>query len=334
MTQSQQFEKVQYGAEASAYGTETASYTELSRVQSIDIRSENGLIVDRGLGEGLNANNTYYGPFSCSGNTVFEVNDFTFLKHWVGNRTGTGTSGDKYTLTEATSIQAAAAGAGIIQPFSVERVNDTESTKNVEFALGCVGTDYTLSGSINSKLTCAANFIGRTSGYRATGETYTPVTTAAFIMINGTWKWGATPSSLAGVQSFTINCNNGLVQNTRSIESRFLTIPLLGQRVYTFTVSIIMATALATTIINNFYGKSAGGVYTPEDGSTSTSPTASLQFQINLINSSRYATIDIDESTINRISKPSARDGGLSVLTFEGFAQKGTSNAPIKWWTV
>jgi len=334
MAQSSQFVKTQYGPESSTYGTETGSYAVLPRVQSCNIESENGLIYDYGLGEGLNATNTYYGPFTANGAVTFNPTDFDFLKHWVGHKSGAGTSGDKYTLTEATSIEAASAATGKLIPFSIERVND-DGTDTVDFALGCVGTDFSLSGSIGSKLECTANFIAQKSGHRASGESYTADTSSAFIMINGTWSWGASPSALSGVRQFSISMNNNITaENTRTIESRFIGIPVFGIREYKFSVQILMAQSLAATIINDFYGYESSGTYTPEDGSNTTSPTSSLEFSVDFVNGDNYASIELDECSIDRISKPAEVGGGVVVLTFEGTARKGLGNAPIKWWSV
>jgi len=335
MSQGNIFTKIQYGPEASAYGTKAVAWTELSRVQSSELNSDNGNIYDRGSGEGINAVKTYYGKFEASGNVVFNPVSFDFLKHWVGGKSGAGSSsGDPFELNEATSTDTTA-GATVLQPFSLERTNDVESTDSTEWGLGCMGTDFTLSGAINEKLVCNANFVGQKTTFKAaTGETYTPVDEAAFIMLNGTWKWGATPSAISGVREFTISYANGLILETRSIESRFMNMPQLGQRVYTFSVGIIMASALATTIINDFYGDVSSGTYTPEDGSTSISPTSSLEFKVELVNGSKYANLQLDECAIDRISKPNALGGGLVMLTFEGTARQGKSNQPIVWWSV
>jgi hypothetical protein len=338
MSQSVQFSKIQYGPEASAYGTEAVSYTELARVQSIDLDpGDNSFIYDRGLGEGLNISNTYYGPFKSNNNSItFDVVDFDFLKHWIGNLTGAGTAISPYTLTEATSISTTA-GIGILQPFSIEELNDNESTDSVNTALGCVGTTFSLEGSIGSKLTCKANFTAQKTLFRTSGETYTAVTDPAFIMLNGTFKWGATPTAISGVQEFTLNYDNGLIfdDETRDAVSRFQAIPNLGKgRKYTGRIGIKMATALATTIINDFYGYSSGGVYSPNTGSTSISPTADLEFKIELVNGSKYATIWVDQCSIDRLSKPVSLGGGLVILFFEFTAKYGKDNAPIKWWSV
>lgn len=331
MSQTMIYDKVQYGSESSTYGTEAGTYAELGRVQDISFNSDNGNIYDRGLGEGINAVKTYYGPFTSTGDVSFDVVDFDFLKHWVGAKSGAGSSGDHYELTEATYV--ALTGATSLVPFSIEKLNAEEATDSCEFATGCVGTTFTLSGELNSKLSCTANFVAQKTSFRTSGEAYTPITDPAFIMLNGTWKWGATPSTLSGVRSFSINYDNGLITETRSIESRFINIPKLGQRVYTFEVSIIMTSGLASTIINDFYGYSSGGVYSPEDGSNSISPTNSLEFKIELVNGSNYAYLQLDECAIDNISKPSSLGGGLVLLNFNGTARKGLGNVPIEWWS-
>lgn len=328
------YTQASYGPEASAYGTEAAAYAALARAQSVSIESTNNLIFERGLGEGVNAVKTYWGPFECSGSATFNVTDFDFLKHWVGAKAGAGSVGSPYTLTEATSI-ATTAGAGVLQPFSLEVANvDTPTTS--QFALGCVGTEFELSGELNGILTCTASFVGQKSGYRSTAASYTPSTEGSFVMLNGTWKWGATPTALAGVRRFSIKYSNGLVtgDDTRTIESRFITVPKLGTRTYDFSIEILANSALATTLINDFYGYVNTGVYTPETGSVSISPTASLEFKIEFISGNKYANLSLDEAAINRIGRSATLGQGLVILTIEGTTRKGLAGVPITWWSV
>lgn len=331
MSQSQQYTKVQYGGETT-YGTETSSYNELFLVQSCNLQSNNSLIQSRGMGEGLNVKKALYGPFSANGNIVQNLYDFTLLRHWIGALSGAGSSGDKYTLTEATKVNVSSS-ATYLQPFSIEKVNDTEVGANsVEVGLGCLGTDFTLTTSIGQPLNFNGNFIVRETKYRATGETYTDAQQTAYVMQGGTWKYGATPSALAGVQSVDINYQNGLIVNRRSIETRLIKMPLFGERVYGISIAIEMATSLATTIINDFYGSSSGGTYSPVNDGTP-GPTESLEFEISLVNGSKYATIGFDDFVIENISIADSQNGGLRVLTFSGFAYEGKSNTPFLWWT-
>ena len=335
MGNSQQFAKVMYGPEASAYGTEAVSYASLARVEECSIDSDNGLIYDYGLGDGVNAAKAYWGPFNATGRIRYKPVDFDFLKHWVGNKTGSGTSGSHYILTEATQITAGAGGAGIMVPFSVEKQNIEGSSTLVEYATGCVGTSFTISGTIGQPIYVEANFIAQKTGFRtsATG-TYSASTSASFLVLGGTWKWGATPSALSGVRDFSITYNNGLVgegDETRTIDSRFRGIPNLGQRSYNFSVTIIMTSSLAATLISDFYGD-ASSPYLPADGSTTSGPTASLEFKVELVSGGLYSYLQLDETSINRISQPVALGGGLQLLTIEGQGLKGLGNVPIEWW--
>lgn len=330
--QATQFTKIQYAPHATGFTIEGTPYAALARVQSCDMQSENNIIIDRGLGEGFNAVNFYYGPYNCSGSIEWNPCDFDFLKHWVGAKTGQGIVGDKYVLTEATSI-AYTGATTTLQPFSIERANST-ATATADVMIGCIGTTFSISGRVNERLTARASWVGYKDVLKASATSYTPSTDTSFIMIGGTWKWGvaAGGTALAGVRSFTIDYDNGLIAGdaTRTIESRFAQQPQLGARSYKFKVEIIMAATLATSIYADFYG--AAATAGPID--TGASPTASLEFTANLVNGSKNAIIGIDECVINRLSKPTRLGGGIVLLTFEGYAKIGKGNVPFTWWTV
>lgn len=327
MSQSTIFTKVQYAGQVTDLATEGTSYNELARCQSFTHQSNNNIIYDRGLGEGLNAVNSYWGVYDVTGSTSFNIVDFDILKHWIGPKSGSGTAGTPYVLTEATKIDF---NTSNLQPFSFERLNDNESTDSVDVFIGCVGTDFTISGDIGAKIVCNTNWIARHDFQRTTHQAYTPVTESAFISINGTWKWGSTPSTLSGIRNFRVSYNNGLVTDTRSLESRFIQTPKLGQRVYNFELTIIMAQALQSTIYTNFYG----GALTPADGSTSINPTSNLEFKIELVNGSKYANIWLDNCSIDTLSKPTNLGDGLVLVTISGTGWNGKSNTPISWWSV
>jgi len=97
----------------------------------------------------------------------------------------------------------------------------------------------------------------------------------------------------------------------------------------------MMAQALGDQIVKNFYGaESPTNTYTPEDGSTTVSPIPDLEFSVDLVNGANYATIALDQCTIDSYSKPISMGGGVVLVTFNGTAFYGKDNAPIKWWTV
>lgn len=331
MVKGQIFSQFMYGGE-STYGTAATRDTVLSRVQTFDPSETNSMIYERGLGEGVNVVKSYYGPYNCGGSINFNVNDFDFLKHFVGPKTGDGAAeGSAYTLTEATSVEA---NNTSLQPFSFEAANITESTDDVQLFDGCVGNDFSLSGTVDSILTCDANFFGRKT-YRTTSATnYTASTVSSFVMINGTWKWGSTPSEMSGVRSFTLNYTNGFSpDNFRSIESRFINIPVLqGARGYSGAVTVAASQSLASTIYTSFYGQTPSDG--PEDGSSGIEPTADLEFKIEFISGSKYAIIWLDQCSIDNISEPVAIGNGVMLMTFNFTAKYGKGNAPIRWWSV
>ena len=335
MSQGTIFTKTQYGGQASAFETETTGYTELPRVQSIDIKARNNFIYDRGLGEGTNPVATYLGPVEADGTMDFFLtpSGIDFLKYWVGPKSGTeGTVGDPYTLTEGNTYSLSTSSG--IQAFSVEKLNDIESTNSVTAAIGCCGTTLSISGERGSRIKCNANFIARNTLYRPTGESYTPVTESSFVMINGTWKWGATPSALSGVREFSINYENKPSDNNRDGNSRFISQPHLSERNIKGRVGIVMASSLATTIISNFYGKEASGTYSPADGSVAIIPTENLEFKIELVNGSQYANIWLDHCSIDDLSEPMSLGGGIVILYFDFTARQSKANEFIKWWSV
>jgi hypothetical protein len=333
--QSNIFTQVSYGPEASAYGTEAVTYAALPRVQSATIDSENGLIYDWGLGEGLNAVKTYYGPFNASGSVTTNVTDFDFLKHWIGQKTGAGSGASHYILTEGTDIAAGASAAGRIVPFSIEMAS-TDGTDTVAVGLGCVGTTFNLDMSIGKPVSFTGQFVAQKTLSRTTSASYTPSTEGSFLCLGGSFKWGASPSALSGVQKLNISFDGGLITGdaTRSIESRFIDIPRLGMRKYKFTCEIIMASALGATIINDFYGtESPSGTYTPNVGSTTNGPTASLEVKAELVSGGKYAYVMLDECSIDKIGRTVQLGTGLVILRFEGTARKATGGVPIEWWT-
>jgi hypothetical protein len=326
MTQSQQFSGNSYGPESSAYGTEAVAYANLHVVQSCELSEENGIIYQMGLGEGLNIINSYLGPYSSSGSLTYEPIDFDFLKHFVGPKTGSGTSGSPYLLTDATDFS-----TSDLVSFSFERANITESTKSVEVQTGCLGTSFTISGELNKAISVSASWVGQKILERTTYATFTQTSSSSYIMLAGSVKWGATPSAVSGVKSFNISHTNVFnPDDSRSIESRFIGSPHLGARQIKFRFFVLMAQALAATIITNF----KGGGLTPNTGSSSVVPTADLELKIEVVNGSSYATIWYDRCSIDKLTRAVNVGGGLVMLGVEGTARNGKDNTPIKWWTV
>jgi len=330
MSQSQQNARVMINGQTTDYETADTPDEVWPRVQRVTPSDDNGNVYDYGLGEGLNAVAAYIGPYASGGSIDFSVADFTPLRHWIGPMSGSGTAGTPYKLTEATGI---GYSSSFLQPFTMDVANITEATDSVDRYVGCLGLSFSLSAQVGGKLECSAPFVARHSALLTTAQSYTPNTENAYVMINGTWKWGSTPTALSGVKGFKVNYNNNLdVGNARVLESRFIEAPVMGIREYKLSVDINMSSTLGSTIYNDFYGQSpASG---PHDGSTSINPISNLEFSAEFINGSRYATIQLDQCNIDKISKPQSVGGGIVVLSFEVTALYAKDNEFVKWWSV
>jgi len=321
--------EIQYGGETT-YGTEAATTQEIGKVTNFTPTNNNNLIYSRGMGEGRDVSNTMWGNYDCGGSVEWEVHDFAFLKHWIGPQSGAGSDGDPYLLTEDDIVGVT---TNDIQAFSLEANYQNTSSDDTDTYTGCVGNSFTLNGSIGSVLTCSADFVAQKVTSSTTGTVYTPVTTNPWIMVQSTIKWGSAPTTVAGIQSFSISYANNLIVN-RSATSRFISIPVAGLRDYKFTLLVKMESAIATTLRDDFYGQSN----IPIAGTADANPTANLEFKIEFTEGSssadRNAYVWLDQCSIDDIGKPVAIGGELVVLEVSGTAKTGRSNAPISWWTV
>jgi hypothetical protein len=318
--------KLMYSGQTSVYSTAATPDSYIGRVKSFDPVNNNNTLPNYGSGDGRDPVNLLYGNYDSGGSLRWEVNNFDFLKHWIGFKDGAGTSGDPYKLNEADTTGLSAVSGLQVFTLEVNHINGT--AEDVDTYVGCVGSNFSLSGRIGSSLEANATFVARNVISSTSGTTYTTPTTAVWRMFQGTWKWGATPSALAGVQSFTINYNNNLIVN-RSADSRFISQPILGTRAYTFSLVIKMESTVATTLRDDFYGQANE----PVDGSSGAVATGN-EFKIEFTDGTNSANIWLDDCSIDRISKPVSVDGGQMVLLqVDGTAKTGRSNAPISWWS-
>lgn len=322
------FSRAMYGTE-STYATAATRTSELSRIQSIDPNEDNGFIYEKGLGEGLNVVKTYNGPYNCGANVVFNVNDFDFLKHGVGGKSGAGSVGDPYVLNEATGIDVTNSDT-TINPFSFEYANVTEGDDVIVYT-GCIINDFSLTASVGSILSCNANLFGSKSNRPGSATSYSAVTENSYIMLGGSWKFGTTPSEVTGIREFTINYTNGLTPDDfRNIDSRFISMPTLGAgRSYTGSVTVATNKTTADSIYDTFYGQSGSS-----GPASDTEALPNIEFEIDLINNSKYATLWLDQCSIDNITRGSSIGGGLMLLTFSFTAKSAKDAKFIRWWTV
>lgn len=331
MGKSSIFTAIQFGGQTSAYETEAATTEELKgKILSFTSINENSLIKERGLGDGRNVTNTLYGPYNCGGSIVWHPAAFDFLKYWIGPMTGAGTAGDPYLLTEDNIVGLT---TDDIQVFSLEVNIPKGTTDDVDTYIGCVGNSFSISGSIGGPVTVSADFLARHVVSSTSGTAYTPTTTNPWMMHQGTWKWGSSPTAFTGLQSFNINYSNNLIDE-RDSNSRFRQQPIADGRDYNFSITVITTASINTTLRDDFYGQAD----TPIAGVVSASPTPNLEFEVVLSEGSsstnRNATIWLDNAAVDSIGKPVSLGGELVIYTISGHAKSGRSSTPIKWWTV
>lgn len=319
---------VMYGTE-STFGTAVAATTPIDgRVSNFSARMSNNFLSLRGLGDGRNVKDFIYGAFDVSGSITFDVGNFDFLKYAIGPRSGSGTAGAPYLLTEANEY---GTGASDINSFTMV-VNKEDGSSDVEDTYtGCIITDFTLSGAEVGVMTCTANFVAqKVSSDTSIANAYTSSTVTPWVNIQSVVSWGATPTAIAKCTNWSVSYQNNAIIY-RSIGSRFIEQPVAGERGYGFSFVVRDQQSVLTTFTKELLGD-ASEPYTPNDGSAGVTPTASLEFKLVFTGAGdRSATINLDESVLNDNDTPVSRGNDIVQVTFNGFAKEGKGNVPLQW---
>lgn len=316
---------VMYGVE-STYGTAATRNTSLGVVTSIAPTITNNNIVIRGIGQGRDVVNIMPGPLDVALSINTQVWDFDILKAFIGPLTGAGSSGNKYTITEANNVGTTTSTD--IVPLSIE-VLSNESTDDVDVYEGCIGQSFSLNMTQGAPLIGTFNFICEDVTSSTSATAYTPTSTAPYIFTGATFKWGASPSTVAKVESAVINYSNNLYVY-RSLGSRFINQPEATDRDYTFSVTAIMTDAIATSLRDDAYGQANS----PADGAGGEFTSRSLHLTFSDGASGKQADIKLANCIIEDISKPVGSTRELVKVTFTGRAKTANSNVFVEWWTV
>src|SRR6056297_3566402 len=162
MSKSQQFDKIVIGSETT-FGTIASSFSTFAKVQSGSLVSSQEFNEDVGVGEGLNNTNAYWGNYSCNGSLSTNLTSFDLLEYWVGPKTGSGTAGTPYVLTEHDGFGTTSSK---LKPFSI-KVGNSDGTADVWKQTGCYGTDFSISADINGKVSFSGNWVGQKTLYKA-----------------------------------------------------------------------------------------------------------------------------------------------------------------------
>jgi hypothetical protein len=246
---------LQYGTE-STWGTEVATTTAIGKVTNFTPIRNNNLVQIRAVGAGRNVIHTLWGPYDSGGSIQVELHDFDFLKHWIGPKSGSGTSGSPYVITESAIIGTTTSTD--IVPFSLEVGSEEGASDAVNTYVGCTGNDLSLTCSQGSPVSGTFNFISKTHVPSAVATAYTEPSTPPWMYQQVTYKYGTTPGAIAKVQSWTITTSNNLF--TYRDNSRFIEQPEPGFRDYGWTMALIATDLNKIAFENAADGGSSGPV--------------------------------------------------------------------------
>lgn len=314
-----------YGLE-STYGTAVTASTSIGRLQSVNVTVNNAPIKLRGLGSGPNVKDSLFGPLDVRFSWEQELHDADIFKLAVGPKTGAGTSGSPYVMTEASAVSTTQL------PFFTFEGSSNDTTDEGVILEGCVIESFQCTFAMNATARVSFNGVAESMSNVSSSQTYTEATTKPFVFHQITVKWGATPTALGRVVSGQVGMNNNLVVY-RGLGSRFIVQPELGLRDYTFTLTVYMSETSYETLRTSFYG----GTSTPNTGVASAAfPTTDKLHILASEGSStgnRNIQFQLDEAVIDSMSQPAAVGSGLVQVTFNGHAHKGISNQPVSYWT-
>jgi hypothetical protein len=234
---------LQYGDETGAWATPVTCNTAIGTVKSFVPDFRWALYPVQGVGDGREDQSYLKTRFDCKANLNWEVHDFAFLKHAVGPLAGAGTAGSHYTITEADLVGVTA--ATMILPFTLECGSDG-ATDDVDTMAGCLIDNFTLDFALYGVLTGSAAIVAKTTTSSTSASAYTSPTTHPWGMnAEATFKWGSSPSTVAGIRSgYIIYKNNLIIYGDWN--TVFISMPEAGKREITFGITVVMSSTIAT----------------------------------------------------------------------------------------
>jgi len=289
-----------------------------------------------GIGEGRNETIYTYGTLDINGsiewNVLAQMNNtigsISFMKFFFGSVSGAGSTADPYYLNEEDSID-----YSNMYSFAIYAQNEGGTTDDVDLFEGCVANSLTLSAAQGDILKASMDWTANKVTCNTSITTdYSAPTDNVWIFQQGTLKWGATPSDLEGVVSFSLTVNNSPFV-FYSFGSRFIEKPEYGKRLYDFTITTKMTSNIATTLRDDLFGQ-ANSFGEGKDPCVRTADNEiALEFAEGSSSGDKVMHILLDQCAISSMSKPIPVGQGLVEVTFTGFAKEGKSNKPIKYYT-
>ncbi len=330
-------EETSYGA-----GAVESDAISLGQVTNFTTTATDGTLRLLGIGEGRNETNYVYGPVDITGTIEWNVladnaqtagGSCSFMKFAIGKGAGSGSTASPFELSEFAQIDYTS-----MFSFAIYSQNEGGATDDVDLYSGCIGNSITWSFAVDDIFKASMDFTAKavTSNTSITTP-YVPNTALPFTFQQGVFKWGATPTTVVGVQSGTITLNNS-PQIYRNLGSRFIVTPVLGRLTYDFTIVVKMTDSIATTLRDDLYGQANSFIAGTLDSIRAADKEIELTFAEGAASLDKTLTLALDQCAITSMSKPIPAGEGLVECTFTGIAKEGkpdsTINVPIRYHAI
>jgi len=295
-----------------------------------------------GIGEGRNETHHAYGNVDISGtidwNVLAQMNStigsLSLLKFAVGKVQGSGTTAEPYEMVELDEI---GYSASTLYSFAIWAQNEGGATDDVDLFEGCTVNSFTLTATQGDVLKASMEWTGqKVTSSTAITTAYSAPTDNVWTFQQGGLKYGATPSSVALVSSFTLTYNNNPLIY-RALGSRFIQQPELGKRTYDFTIVTKMTDTIATTLRDDLYGQANSFVDGDDPSEVTADDELWLEFDEGTSSGDKRLRIELDQCALTSMSKPIPVGQGLVEVTFTGIAKSGKAdgedNVLMRYWT-
>ncbi|MFA5412774.1 MAG: phage tail tube protein [Candidatus Micrarchaeia archaeon] len=234
--------------------------------KSISEDLKNNLVYHYGIGGGRSPLQVKAGILEASFETTFKVQNGTFLKHVLGARTGSGTSGSPYAYAVANAPAS----------LTYEVGHELGTTDRAVRYLGSMCQSARFRVAEKEEVTASMGFIAKTIKKGTTFQTIIPSSDAIYNFSNGALEYGSTP--FAEIVSAEWNILNH-AENYYEIGSR------LGKGIW--KTREFLGTIRARTVDSYWMDKFLDGGTGSTTPSTGT-PTAVASMRLNLTDGTRY----------------------------------------------
>lgn len=297
-----------------------------------------------GIGEGRNETSYVYGNVDITGSMEWimlaqmnaTIGSISLLKYAIGKVQGSGTTAAPYEMCELDEIGYT---ASTIPTFALWYQNEGGTTDDVDRYEGCTVSSFTLTATQGDVLKCTLDFVAqKVTSAAAITTAYATPTDAPWVFQQGSFKWGAAPTAVAKVSSFSLTMGNNLFIY-RSLGSRFIEQPEMGRRVYDWTLTVKMTDAVATTLRDDFYGAANAFVAGTDPSTITADDEISLEFvEGSGASGDKKMVVALDQCAIIGMSKAVSVGQGLVEVTFTGIAKMGkpdgADEVPVRYWTI